>query len=81
MTDYEWTNYNFGRKGKWCDVPELGKEKQVFCDLKQDILSYLKQNILSDLWIYLNHSIKRKCCVVLSLVKKTRALAVLTGIL
>ena len=30
MTDWEWTNYHFGRRGKWCAVPELGKEKQVF---------------------------------------------------
>ena len=39
------------------------------------------QDILSNLGIYLNHSIKRKCCVVLSLEKKTRALALPTGIL
>ena len=40
------------------------------------------QNILSNLGMHLNHSIKRKCCVVLSFVKKkTRALALPTGIL
>ena len=28
MTAYEWTNYHFGRKGKWCAVPELGKKNK-----------------------------------------------------
>ena len=36
MTDLEWTIYEFGRKRKWCAVPELGKEKQVFCELKNE---------------------------------------------
>ena len=35
MTDEEWTNHDFGRKGRWYAVPELGKEAQVFIDLKQ----------------------------------------------
>ena len=26
--------YDFDRKGKWCAALELGKEKQVFFDLK-----------------------------------------------
>ena len=33
MTDWEWTNHDFGRKGKWCAVPELGKETQAFCNI------------------------------------------------
>ena len=35
MTDEEWTNYDFGRKGRWNAVPELRKEAEVFSDLKQ----------------------------------------------
>ena len=35
MTDEEWTNHDPGRKGRWYAVPELGKEAQVFIDLKQ----------------------------------------------
>ena len=34
ITDKGWTIYDFGRKRKWCADLELGKEKQVFCDLK-----------------------------------------------
>ena len=35
MTDEEWTNHDPGRMGRWYAVPELGKEAEVFSDLKQ----------------------------------------------
>ena len=45
------TVYDFGRKRKWCAVPELAKEKQAFCDLKQDVLSNLRIYLVRDnLW-------------------------------
>ena len=55
---------------------ELGKEKTIILWHKPMRI----QDILTNLGSYLvTCSRKRKCCVVLSLVKKTRALAVLTG--
>ena len=36
MTELEWTIYDFVRKRKWYAALELGKEKQVFCDLKNE---------------------------------------------
>ena len=48
MTDLEWTIYDFGRKSKWCAFPELRKEKQAFCDIKQKycvVLSLVKEKL------------------------------------
>ena len=77
MTDLEWTIYDFGRKKKWCAVLELGKEKQVFCDLKpwENKMFWV---ILGFIWLPI-HKDKVLCCFIISI--KTRALAVLTDIL